>query len=78
MDQLGLDTDHKSAFTPVDGRQRAVDRPDLVPRVYNEFSHVVLKVITKKNREYFGYECAAYATKLEFQERNMPHHHQLL
>ena len=46
--------------------------------MYNQFSHAVLNVVTKKSREYFGYQCIAYATKLEFQERNTPHHHLLL
>ena len=35
MHLLGLDTDQKSAFAPVDGRPRVFDRPDLVARAYN-------------------------------------------
>ena len=62
MHQPGLDTVHKSECTPV-------------TRAYKNFSHSVLNIITKKSLEYFGYECVAYETKLEFQERIAPHHH---
>ena len=78
MNHLGLDTDHKGAFLPVDRRPRVFGRPDLVVRVYNQFTRAVMEAITKKTENYFGQNCIAFATKLEFQERNTPHHHCLI
>ena len=78
MKRLGLDKDPKGAFLPVDRRPRVFDRPDLVARVYKQFTGAVIEVITKKTEDYFGQKCIAYATKLEFQERNKPHHQCLI
>ena len=77
MDKLGMDIVNKSAFTPVTGIPRVFDRPDLMAHVYNPFSHAIFQRITKQAEDYFGFKCVAYPTKLEFQERNKPHHHGL-
>ena len=70
--------DEKFPFTPVDSQRRVIDRLALVPRAYSQFSHTVLIVITKNSRDHLWYERVAYATKPEFQARNIQHHPLLL
>ena len=43
LNKLGMDTVNKSAFTPVTGIPRVFDRPDLMARVYNQFSHAIFQ-----------------------------------
>ena len=62
----------------MESRLSEFDRPYLVSWAFTEFSHAVLKVITKKIWNYFGFECVAYTTRLEFQERNSLHYHVLM
>ena len=74
MDKLGMDIVNEGAFKPVTEIPRVFDRPDLMARVYNQFSHAFFQRITKQAEDCFGFKCVAYSTKLEFQERNTPHH----
>ena len=66
MMRLGLETDHKGAFLPVDRRPIVLDRPDLVARVYNQFTGSVMEALSIKTEDYFGLKSIAFATKLEF------------
>lgn len=78
MERLGLDNEHRSAYTPHGERPRVFDQPDLVAYVYNQFEHAVVHELEENSEEYFGENCIAIAAKLEFQERNKPHQNILL
>ena len=78
MHRIGLDNEHTGAFTPQADKPRPFDRPDVVARVCNQYSHAVMHQLEKKSKYIFGLRCIAIGGKLEFQERNTPHHHILL
>ena len=77
MEKLRMEIVNKGAFTPITGFPRVFDLPDLMARVYNQFSHAIFQRIKEQTEDYFGFKCVAYSTRLEFQERNTPHHHGL-
>ena len=78
MKRLGFDKEHTRAFIPQGDKPRALDRPDIVARVYNQFANQILRDLENNSEDIFGYECIAIVAKLEFQERNTPYHHILL
>ena len=78
MGRLGLDIEHRNTFTPHADKPRVFDRPDLVARAYNQHINEILHELETNSEEYFGRKCLAIAAKLEFQQRNTPHHHILL
>ncbi|KAI0559822.1 Helitron helicase-like domain containing protein [Gracilaria domingensis] len=78
MKRFGLDNDNTGAFSPQGNRSRPFDRPDLVARVYNQYANSIMTDLHKNSEAIFGLKCIGIAAKLEFQERNTPHHHILL
>ena len=54
--------------------QKAVDRPDIVARVFNEKYNAMIKYV--RDKELFG-EVLSYVGTIEFQKRGLPHVHML-
>ena len=55
--------------------ETAIDRPDIVAKVFNQKVKILLEDVNKKG--IFG-KCITYTYVIEFQKRGLPHMHMLL
>ena len=74
-----LDIQHLSSYAPESNKFRPYDRPDVAARVLNQRLNEIQHRLLTRGPEYFnGYESIGLASRVEYQERDMPHAHIVL